>query len=128
MSTTPVLSSNKYLVKSIEEEISLFDRKLAHLHNFETFENEEARLVAAGKLSTKRERLIRTLRELLDPSPTPEASSPSTKKTTKKTAKPKTSVRSKTSARTKPSQPATADIAVPPTSEPDPALAVTSPE
>ena len=90
--TTAPLINNKYLLKSLEEEIGLFDRKLAHLHNFETFENEEARLVAVGKLSTKRERLVRTLRDLTGPAPEVAA----TPKKAKTAAKTKTSTRSKT--------------------------------
>lgn len=106
--TTAPINNNKYVLKSLEEEIGLFDRKLAHLHNFETFENEEARLVAAGKLSAKRERLIRTMRELTDPAPEVAATSPKKAKTAAKT---KTSTRSKTriSSTTKDSPVATAE-------------------
>jgi hypothetical protein len=128
MSTTPTLSSNKYLVKSIEEEIGLFDRKLAHLNKFETFSSEDDRQVAAGKLTAKRERLMRTLRELIDPTPAPEASSVSAKKPAKKATKAKTAVRSKTAAHPKSSQPAETEPVTQLTVEADPALAVTSPE
>lgn len=106
--TTAPINNNKYVLKSLEEEIGLFDRKLAHLHNFETFESEEARLVAAGKLSAKRERLVRTLRELTDPAPEVAAASPKKSKTAAKT---KTSTRSKTSAKAKTSS-TTKDAAV----------------
>ena len=94
MSTTPFVP-NKYLVRSIEEEISLFDRKLAHLHNFETFSSEEERIAATGRLSAKRDRLLRTLRNLTEPAPP--ISSQSTQKKMKKPAKAKTSTQSKSS-------------------------------
>lgn len=65
MSTQPV---SKYVLKPLEEEIGLFDRKLAHLLKYETFPTEEDRQAAANKLSAKRERLVRTVRELTEPS------------------------------------------------------------
>jgi hypothetical protein len=99
MSTTIAPVNNKYVLKSLEEEIGLFDRKLAHLQNFETFENEEARSIAAGKLSAKRERLIRTLRDLIDPPPSNPEASATTSKKTKTVAKTKISTRSKTSSK-----------------------------
>ncbi len=55
---------DKYYLRSLHEEISLFDRKLAHLWKHETFVSEDARASAAGKLSTKREQLVRTAREI----------------------------------------------------------------
>jgi len=64
MSTQPV---SKYVLKPIEEEIGLFDRKLAHLLKYEIFSNEEERQAAAHKLTIKRERLVRTMRELTEP-------------------------------------------------------------
>jgi citrate synthase len=94
MSTAP--SSNKYFIKSLEEEIGLFDRKLAHLLKFETFPSDAERQVAAGKLSAKRERLIRTVRDLIEGVPAPDA--PPAKKA-KAAAKPKTSTRSKAAAK-----------------------------
>ena len=107
MSTTIAPVNNKYILKSLEEEIGLFDRKLAHLQNFETFENEEARSVAAAKLSVKRERLVRTMQELIDPTPEAAATAP---KKTKTAAKTKTSTRS-----TKNAQAAAESVAVEPT-------------
>ena len=65
MSTQPV---SKYVLKPLEEEIGLFDRKLAHLLKYEVFPNEEERQAAAHKLTIKRERLVRTMRELTEPS------------------------------------------------------------
>ena len=89
MSTAVAPVNNKYILKSLEEEIGLFDRKLAHLQNFETFETEEARLVAAGKLSAKRERLVRTMRDILEPPPTPDPSAKKAATSSKAAAKPR---------------------------------------
>jgi hypothetical protein len=99
MSTAP--SSNKYFIKSLEEEIGLFDRKLAHLLKFETFPSDAERQVAAGKLSAKRERLIRTVRDLIEGSwsPTPRP------KEAKAAAKPRTSSRSAAAVPQRPSFP-----------------------
>ena len=94
MSTAP--ASNKYILKSLEEEIGLFDRKIAHLQNFEAFATEEERQTAAGKLTTKRERLVRTLRDLTDPAPEVPATETAKKKKAsprKSPAQPKTSLR-----------------------------------
>lgn len=96
MSTAP--SSNKYFIKSLEEEIGLFDRKLAHLLKFETFPSDTERQVAASKLSAKRERLIRTIRDLTEGTPTAEAA-PAPAKKAKAVAKPKSSTRSKVTAK-----------------------------
>lgn len=55
---------DKYHLKSIHEEISLFDRKLAHLTNFEKFDSDEARDLATQKMTAKRETLVKTARRL----------------------------------------------------------------
>ncbi len=55
---------DKYHLKSIHEEIDLFDRKLAHLTKFEKFDSDEERDLAAHKLTTKRETLVKTARRL----------------------------------------------------------------
>lgn len=65
MSTTAPVS--KYVLKPLEEEIELFDRKLAHLLKFDVFPTEEDRQAAATKLSAKRERVVRTIRQLTEP-------------------------------------------------------------
>jgi hypothetical protein len=57
---------DKYHLKTIHEEIGLFDRKLAHLMNFEKFETEAERDEAARKLRVKRETLVRTALRLAD--------------------------------------------------------------
>jgi hypothetical protein len=58
------LPQNKYSLKSVHEEIDLFDRKLAHLLKFDTFSATEDREAAARKLATKREQLVRAAREM----------------------------------------------------------------
>jgi hypothetical protein len=55
---------NKYYLKTIHEEIGLFDRKLAHVLKYGEFESDEAREAAARKLMKKRETLAETARRL----------------------------------------------------------------
>lgn len=57
---------DKYFLKSLHEEIDLFDRKLAHLQKFETFASDKERDTAAQKMTTKREQLARTARQLAE--------------------------------------------------------------
>lgn len=56
---------DKYHLKSIHEEIGLFDRKLAHLMNFEKFESDGERDEAARKMKLKRETLVKTALRLV---------------------------------------------------------------
>ena len=63
MSTTPAIES-KYYLKSIHAEIDLFDRRLAHLLKYETFETEAARAAATRKLTLKRDPLAATAKRL----------------------------------------------------------------
>ena len=58
--------SDKYHLKSIHEEIGLFDRKLAHLMNFEKFETDAERDEAARKMRVKRETLVKTAMRLAE--------------------------------------------------------------
>jgi len=60
-----VVIPDKYHLKSIHEEIGLFDRKLAHLLKFEKFETEAERELAARKMRTKRETLVQTALRLV---------------------------------------------------------------
>lgn len=60
------LPSGRYQLKSLHEEISLFDRKLAHLHKYETFASEAERDASAGKLSSKRNLLVRKAQQMID--------------------------------------------------------------
>jgi hypothetical protein len=55
---------NKYYLKTVHEEIGLFDRKLAHLLKYEVFESEEAREAATRKLARKRETLVETAKRM----------------------------------------------------------------
>lgn len=52
--------ADKYHLKTIHEEIGLFDRKLAHIRKFEKFDTEAEREEAARKLTVKRETLVQT--------------------------------------------------------------------
>ncbi|QNI36733.1 hypothetical protein [Edaphobacter albus] len=58
--------SGKYQLKSLHEEIALFDRKLAHLQKYEAFATEAERGTAAGKLSAKRNLLVRKAQQMID--------------------------------------------------------------
>lgn len=60
-----VVIADKYHLKSIHEEIGLFDRKLGHLMKFEKFDTEAARVEAARKLTLKRETLVQTALRLV---------------------------------------------------------------
>ena len=56
---------NKYYLKTVHEEIGLFDRKLAHLLKYEVFESDEARDAAVRKLTRKRETLVETAKRMV---------------------------------------------------------------
>lgn len=60
-----VLAANKFSLRDLHQEIDLFDRKIAHLNNFEKFESEDEKRDALDKLTTKREKLVKTARELV---------------------------------------------------------------
>lgn len=62
----PVKVRDKYFLKSLHEEIDLFDRKLAHLAKYEHFASETERETAIGKMTTKRSNLARTARKLME--------------------------------------------------------------
>jgi len=55
---------DKYFLKSLHQEIDLYDRKLADLKNFGVFSTEGERQEAENKMLTKRASLERTAREL----------------------------------------------------------------
>ncbi len=61
---TPI--RDKYYLRSLHEEIALFDRKLAHLLRYETFPSEKHRNAAAAKLSVKRGQLVASARLLVE--------------------------------------------------------------
>ncbi|SEG54844.1 hypothetical protein SAMN05421819_3448 [Bryocella elongata] len=58
-------SENKYYLKTVHEDIDLYDRKLAHLMKYETFATEADRNAAARKLNLKRELLVKTAKRLV---------------------------------------------------------------
>lgn len=60
------LISSKYSLKSLHEEISLLDRKLAHLHKYEVFSSESEREAAAAKIEHKRDLLVRQARVMVE--------------------------------------------------------------
>jgi hypothetical protein len=60
------LPSGRYQLKTLHEEIGLFDRKLAHLEKYENFSTEAERVAAAGKLAAKRNLLIRKAQQMID--------------------------------------------------------------
>ncbi len=62
----PVKVQGKYELKSIHEEIGLYDRKLAHTAKYEVFASEAAREAALAKLTAKRALLVRTAQKLVE--------------------------------------------------------------
>jgi hypothetical protein len=62
MATAP---TGKYYLRSIHEEIALFDRKLAHLEKYETFASDEERGQAMRKMATKRKSLVTIAQRLV---------------------------------------------------------------
>lgn len=58
------IAEGKYQLRSLHEEIALFDRKLNHLLKYETFETDSTRDAAAKKLKNKRDLLAKTARRL----------------------------------------------------------------
>lgn len=60
------LAPGKYQLKSLHEEIDLFDRKLAHLLKYETFPSDAERDAAAGKMAAKRDLLVRKAQQMAD--------------------------------------------------------------
>jgi hypothetical protein len=62
---TTTAPPGRYQLRSIHEEIALFDRKLAHLATYEKFATEEEREAATRKMTTKRNALVATARRLV---------------------------------------------------------------
>jgi hypothetical protein len=58
------LLPGKYQLKTLHEEIDLFDRKLAHLLRYEEFASDADRNAAARSLTTKREQLVRAAKQM----------------------------------------------------------------
>lgn len=55
---------NKYHLKDLHREISLFDRKIAHCRDYEKFESEEMRSTTLQKLINKWQRLVKLAVEM----------------------------------------------------------------
>ena len=58
------LLQDRYQLKSLHEEIDLFDRKLAHLLRYEEFACDADRDAAARRMTAKRELLARAARQM----------------------------------------------------------------
>lgn len=54
----------KYFLRSLHQEIDLYDRKLAYMAKYEVFDSEAARELAEKKLLAKRATLEKEAREL----------------------------------------------------------------
>ncbi len=61
----PVLAQGKYQLKSLHEEIDLFDRKMAHVLRFEQFACDADRAAELKRLRTKRELLVRAAAQMV---------------------------------------------------------------
>lgn len=58
------VSPERFQLKTLHEDISLLDRKLAHLKNYETFETDALRDAAVRKMLTRRETLVQKARRM----------------------------------------------------------------
>ena len=56
---------DKYYLRTLHQEIDLFDRKLAHMLKYDQFDTDAARKASANKLTAKRELLAKTARLLV---------------------------------------------------------------
>jgi len=57
---------DKYYLKTLHEEIDLYDRKLAHIAKYELFTSKAERETAIGKMTAKRATLARTAKRLME--------------------------------------------------------------
>jgi hypothetical protein len=62
----PDETPGKYQLKSLHEEISLCDRKLAHMEKYETYASQEDREAAIAKMTTKRAKLAKAAQKLAE--------------------------------------------------------------
>lgn len=62
----PAKVQDKYYLKSLHEEIDLYDRKLAHMAKYELFASDAERETALGKMTTKRATLAQAARKLME--------------------------------------------------------------
>lgn len=61
----PVKMQGKYYLKSLHEEIDLYDRKLAYMAKSQCFTSGVEREIAIGKMTKKRATLARTAQQLV---------------------------------------------------------------
>lgn len=61
----PVLAQGRYQLKSLHEEIDLFDRKMAHVLRYEQFASDAERAAELKRLTTKRELLVRAAAQMV---------------------------------------------------------------
>ncbi len=59
-------AQDKYFLRSLHQEIDLFDRKLAHMLRYDSFASEAERKASASKLVAKRETLAKAARKLVE--------------------------------------------------------------
>jgi hypothetical protein len=84
----PLRVHDKYYLKSLHEDIDLYDRKLAHIAKYEIFASEEDRENAIAKMTTKRATLVRIAQKLAEdgiefqPSDLPRSFRPQTARST----------------------------------------------
>lgn len=64
MKKSAIAPRDKYFLRSLHQEIDLYDRKLADLRKYGVFESAEDRQRAENSIATKRASLERTAREL----------------------------------------------------------------
>lgn len=62
----PAKVQDKYSLRSLHEEIDLYDRKLAHITKYERFASEAERETVLSKMTIKRAALARTARKLME--------------------------------------------------------------
>lgn len=62
----PAKVHDKYFLRSLHEEIDLYDRKLAHITKYERCASETERETKLGKMTMKRAALARTAKKLME--------------------------------------------------------------
>lgn len=62
----PAKVHDKYYLKTLHEEIDLYDRKLAHMAKYELFASDAERETALGKMTTKRATLALAAKKLME--------------------------------------------------------------
>lgn len=60
-----VPTPDKYYLRTLHQEIDLFDRKLAHMLKYDTFATEAERSTSATKMKAKRDLLVLTAKDLV---------------------------------------------------------------